>query len=55
MTDKASPLVRLCAKKKKKFGSDLPAGQFLVEPKTSESFALRIDGETIRLKRRQAG
>ena len=35
-------------------GSDLPAGKFLVEPKTSESFALRVDGETIRLKRRQA-
>ena len=36
-------------------GSDLPPGQFLVQPKTSESFALKYDGQTIRLKRRQAG
>ncbi len=36
-------------------GADLSPGQFLVQPKTSESFALKHDGQTIRLKRRQAG
>ena len=36
-------------------GSELSPGQFLLQPKTSESFALKYDGQTIRLKRRQAG
>ena len=36
-------------------GSELSPGQFLLQPKTSESFALKFDGQTIRLKRRQAG
>ena len=36
-------------------GSELSPRQFLLQPKTSESFALKYDGQTIRLKRRQAG
>ena len=36
-------------------GSELSPGQFLLQPKTSESFPLKYDGQTIRLKRRQAG